>query len=151
MNSFFFPHSLSLPFPKLTIRQGSPGAPKLVFPDFKKTMTGTFLEVQWLSLCTPYAWRPGFDSWSGNWIPPATAKSSHAACRVQSLSHVWLCDPMDCSPPGSLSIGILQARILEWVAISFSQGSSQPRDWTQVSCIAGTCFNIWATREARRW
>ena len=46
--------------------------------------------------------------------------------------------------------GILQARILEWVAISFSRGSSQPRDWTQVSCIAGRCFNLWATREARR-
>ena len=44
---------------------------------------------------------------------------------------------MDCSPPGSSVRGILQARILEWVAIPFSKGSSQPRDWTQVSCIAG--------------
>ena len=131
----FFPHSLSLPFPKLTICQGSPGALKLVFPDFKKTMTGTFLEVWWLSLCAPHAGRPGFDSWSGNWIPPATAKSSHAACCVQSLSRVWLCDPMDSSPPGSLSIGVLQARILEWVAMPFSRGSSRPRDGTHVSCL----------------
>ena len=48
-----------------------------------------------------------------------------------------LCDPMDCSPPGSSVHGILQVRILEWVTISFSRGSSQPRDQNQVSCIAG--------------
>ena len=54
---------------------------------------------------------------------------------------------MDCSPPGSSIHGILQARILQWVAISFSRGSSQPRDWTQVSRIAGRCFNLSATRE----
>ena len=59
-----------------------------------------------------------------------------------------LCDPMDCSLPGSSIQGILQARILEWVAISFSRGSSQPRDQTQVSCIGGRRFNLWATREA---
>ena len=51
-----------------------------------------------------------------------------------------LCYPVDCSPPGSSVLGILQARILEWVAISFSRGSSQPRDRTWVSCIAGRCF-----------
>ena len=43
--------------------------------------------------------------------------------------------------------GILQARILEWVALPFSRGSSQPKDWTQVSCIAGWFFTDWATRE----
>ena len=60
-----------------------------------------------------------------------------------------LCNPVDCSPPGSSIHGILQARILEWVAIAFSRGSSQPRDWTQVSRIAGRRFNLWATREAQ--
>ena len=55
---------------------------------------------------------------------------------------------MGCSHPGSSVHGILQARILEWVAISFSRGSFQPRDWTQVSWIAGRFFDIWATREA---
>ena len=58
-----------------------------------------------------------------------------------------LCDPTDCSPPGSSVHGILQARILEWVAISIFKGSSRPRDWTQVFCIAGECFTLWATRE----
>ena len=61
-----------------------------------------------------------------------------------------LCDCRDCSPPGSSVCGILQARILEWVAIPFStQGSSQPRDRTQVSHIAGGFFTIWATREVQ--
>ena len=55
---------------------------------------------------------------------------------------------MDCSPPGSSIHEILQARILEWVAVPFSKGSSQPRDWTQVSHIAGRFFTSWARREA---
>ena len=59
-----------------------------------------------------------------------------------------LCDPMDCNLPGSSVHGILQARTLEWVAIPFSRGSFQPKDWTQVSCIAGRFFTIWA-REAQ--
>ena len=55
---------------------------------------------------------------------------------------------MDCSPLGSsVHHGILQARILEWVAIPFSRGSSWPRDRSQVSCIAGRCFNLWV----RQW
>ena len=60
-----------------------------------------------------------------------------------------LCDPVDCSPPGSSVRGILQARILEWVAIPFSKGSSWPRDRTRVSCTAGRHFTLWATKEAK--
>ena len=52
---------------------------------------------------------------------------------------------MDCSPPGSSVHGILQAGILEWVAIPFSKGSSQPRDWTQVFCVVGRFFTNWVT------
>ena len=55
---------------------------------------------------------------------------------------------MDCSLPGSSVHGIVQGRILEWVAISFSSGSSWPRNQTWVSCIAGRFFTNWATREA---
>ena len=62
-------------------------------------------------------------------------------CKVKE-SEVALCDPMDCSPPGSSVHGIFQARILEWVAISFSRGSSRPMDQTQISCIAGRRFNL---------
>ena len=64
-----------------------------------------------------------------------------------------LCNPMDCSPPGSSVHEIFQARILEWVAISFSSGSSQPRDRTWVFCTAGRFFANWATIYAMylRW
>ena len=68
---------------------------------------------------------------------------------VLSCSVVSLCDPVDCSPAGSSAHGILQARILEWAAMPFSTWSSQPKDWTQVSLIAGGFFTSWATREAR--
>ena len=78
-----------------------------------------------------------------------TLISIHAAAAVKSLELCpTLCDPIDRSPPGSPIPGILQARTLEWVAISFSRGSSQPRDRTQVSRIPGRRFNLWATREA---
>ena len=56
-----------------------------------------------------------------------------------------LCDPMDYSLPGSSVHGVFQARILEWVVISFSRRSSQSRDWTWVSLIVGRCLTIWAT------
>ena len=65
-----------------------------------------------------------------------------------SYTHAQSCNPMDCSLPGSSVPAIHQVRILEWVAISFSRGSSWPRDQTWVSCIAGRFFIIWATREA---
>ena len=65
----------------------------------------------------------------------------------KSLSCVQLCDPMDYSLPGSSVYWILQARILERVAIPFSRWSFQPRDETQVLHIAGGFSTIWATRE----
>ena len=61
-----------------------------------------------------------------------------------------ICDPMDCSSPGSSVHGILQEKMLEWVTIAFSKGFSQHRDKTQVSCIADRFFTIWATREAHK-
>ena len=65
---------------------------------------------------------------------------------AQSLPTLW--DLMDCSPSGSSAHGILQARILEWIAISFSRGSSPLRDQTLFFCISGRFFTVWATREA---
>ena len=65
---------------------------------------------------------------------------------AQSCPTLW--DPMDCSPPGSSVRRILWARILEWVAIPCSNGSSWPRDQNQVSYTAGGFFAVWATREA---
>ena len=73
----------------------------------------------------------------------------------KSVSHSVVSNslqPMDCSPPGSSVHGILQARILEWVAIPFSRRSSQPRGQTWVFCIAGRFLTIWAAKVSlNRW
>ena len=67
------------------------------------------------------------------------------ACVLRCVLLFW--NPMDCSPPGSSVSGILQARILEWVVIPFSRGSSLPKDQSQVSHTAVRFFTIWATKE----
>ena len=69
--------------------------------------------------------------------------SSHAVIVLVIRSCPTLCDPMGCSPSGSSLHGILQARILEWVACPFLRGSSSPRHWICVSSIAGRYFTIW--------
>ena len=88
--------------------------------------------------------------WFTSW--PSCARLHHISqnsvqsktkVKWKSLSHVTFCNPMN-----YMVHGILQARILEWVAFPFSRESSQPRDQTQVSCIAGRFFTSWATRKA---
>ena len=64
-------------------------------------------------------------------------------CVFVTQSYPTLCNPMDCSPPGSSIHRTLQARKLEWIAIPFSKGSLWPRDQTQVSCIAVRFFSVW--------
>ena len=111
---------------------------------------------------------PGQEHWSGLPFPPPGDLSDPGIkplsldqilhwqlchVKVKSESEVaqlcpTLCDPMDCSLPGSSVHGIFQAIVLEWISISFSRGSSQPRDQTQVSHIVDRCLTIWATREA---
>ena len=83
-----------------------------------------------------------------DWFCPFDSDYKKALCVCLSRSVVSLSHPMDCSPLDSSVHGILQARILEWVAVPFSTGSSWPRDQTRVSCIAGTFFTIGAIREA---
>ena len=81
---------------------------------------------------------PGFREFVNPWV-------------LVSQSYPTLCDPMNCSLPDSSVLGILQERILQWVAIPFCRGSSRPRDWTGitwVSCIAGRFFTTWASKEA---
>ena len=68
---------------------------------------------------------------------------------LAATSLIWLCNPKDCRLSGSSVNGILQGRILEWVVIPFSRGSSQSSDGIQVSSIAGRFFANWATREAQ--
>ena len=105
-----------------------------------------------IALCSPYS-RPFSEA--SFWISRAWKKVVVKVLVVQSC--LTLCDPMDCSPPASSVDGILQARILEWVipifgipfpvVIPFSWVSSWPRNWTQVSHIAGRFFTTWATRQ----
>ena len=92
-----------------------------------------------------------FDHWLFTFLPYAKTPSLSLKWSEVAQSCPTLCDPVDCSLPGSSVHGILQARILEWVTISFSRGSSRPGDWTRVSRIGGRCFNLWATREALLW
>ena len=70
-----------------------------------------------------------------------------SSCCLVTKSYLILCDPMDYSQLGSSVHGILQARILEWIAISFSRGSSQPRDRTHISCVGRQILYCWATRK----
>ena len=61
---------------------------------------------------------------------------------LQRVGHYWMTFTSNCSPPDFSVHGILQAEILKWVAISFSRGTSWPRNWTQISCIAGIFFTV---------
>ena len=79
-------------------------------------------------------------------VPRACAICCTSVCVLSHFNYVWLCDHMDHSPPGSSVHGILQARILEWVAISPSRGSSWPRDWTYISYVS--CTDSWILYEA---
>ena len=79
------------------------------------------------------------------WYVNCISIKLHKVKMLVAQSCLTLCDPIDCSPPGSSVHGILQARILVWVAIFCSRGSSRPRDRTQVSCVAGRFFAAWAT------
>ena len=79
-------------------------------------------------------------------------KSWRKVKKSESVSHLVMSDsfatPWTLAHQAPLSVGILQARLLEWVAIPFSRGSSWPRDWTCFSCSAGRFFTIWTTGEA---
>ena len=91
------------------------------------------------------------DDWEGISVSYCDSCCIKKGMKVKGLaaqSCLILCNPMDCSPSGSSAHGILQARILEWIAMPFSRGSFPSRDQTQVSCIAGRFFTVWATREA---
>ena len=97
----------------------------------------------------PWSW--GLMHWNNLYYTIWHVRASWTICSLcvcvlatQSCPTLW--DPMDCNPPGFSVHGILQACILEWIAMPSSRGASQPRDQTQISCIAGRLFSIWTTR-----
>ena len=85
--------------------------------------------------------------WPFPWDLLTTLSGDHGRCLVTKLC-LMLCDPVDSSPPGSSNHGILQARMLEWVALCFSRGSSQPKDRTCISWAGRWFLYLWATWQA---
>ena len=81
--------------------------------------------------------------------PLVVGWAAPSVCVWELLTCAWLLvTPWTVAHQAPLSMGILQARILKWVAISFSRGSSWPRDWTQSPALQADFFTLWATREA---
>ena len=102
------------------------------------------------SLCGSFQELPNFSTVASPFtFSPAMYKLQFEVLVAQSCP--ILCDPMDCSPPGSSVHGLLQARILQWVALPFSRGSSWLRDQTCVFYVAGRFFTAWANREYQQW
>ena len=88
---------------------------------------------------------------SGKMVQIKFCSGAFLCCAVL-LSHIWLFEtPWDSSPPGFSAPGYFPGKNLELVAMPFSRGSSRPRDWTQVSLIAGRFFTIWATMEVQEY
>ena len=83
----------------------------------------------------------------GGWGPTVCVCVCVCVYLLVAQWYPTVCNPMDCSLPGSSIHGILQARILEWVTIPFFRGSSWPRDWIHVSWTASSFFTFWTTRE----
>ena len=86
------------------------------------------------------------------WMNMVFTYKGMCVCMLSHFSHIWLCNHVDCSLPSSSVHGILQARILEWIAMPSSRGCSQPRDQTCTSCLpalAGGLFTTCATWEGR--
>ena len=117
----------------------------ILMPKCESVIVGFFIFQEKLEMCNCLLISTFHIPWgpSAGWVV-----TSDALCVLVTRWCLTLCGPMGDSPPGSSIHGIFQARVLEWIAISFSRGSSWPRDWTWVSCIAGKLFTVWSTREA---
>ena len=131
--------------------KGRLGICRLVSSDAVCRSRALLSEVQWRSTASSTSsnrilWSEDKDHPSLTPYPSGTVVTPREVSVAQS--HPTLCNPMDYSSSGFSVHGILQARMLEWVAIPFSKGSSWPRDQILVSCIAGRFFTVWATREA---
>ena len=101
-------------------------------------------------LCSNLSHPNSLACWLYHWLlfKKCCVSSLCVCCVSVTQLCLTLCSPMDCSPPGSSVHGILQARILRWVAMPSSRESSQPRDPIQVSLTAGGFFIVCATRQA---
>ena len=148
------------------VPQSSPSQPQLAPPVclskgmLQKSHGSPSLEVQWLRLTLHFHCRGHrfkVQSLVGELISHMLCNSAKISKQINAHVCLVMADSLRpyggiCGPPGSLVHGILQTRLLEWVAIFFFRVSSWPRDWTHVfcvSCIAGRFFTTWAIREAQ--
>ena len=98
------------------------------------------------SLCNRHLLKPYLSSYRSTELQGLDLPLTLSEMKVfLDQSYLTFCDLIDCSLPSFSVHGTLQARILKSVAISFSRGSSPPRDWTRISCIAGGFFTFWAS------
>ena len=124
-----------------------------------KSVTSLYICLLW-KWCNIHMYFIGLLFWVRFYTWSAERSTWHKASAQEMLYAVWLkvkvlfaqscltlCNPVDCSPPGSSIHGVLQERTLEWAAVPFSRRSWQPRDWTWVSCIEGRFF-LWTTKKA---
>ena len=118
-----------------------------VFPSKRVFSDESVLRIRWpkywsfsfsISPSNEYS---GLISFRMNWLDLLAGQESSQSC-------LTFCNPIDCCLPGTSVHGIFQARVLEWVAISFSRGYFRPRDQTHVFRIADRRFTVWATRKA---
>ena len=123
------------------LHDGASGSPFLPLRHGIGRLCSTPVSVKWeKSLSHPQEKKPVHCL--RNWAKAPLGLKSEKVFIIQSC--LTLCNPMDCSPPASSVHRILQARILKWVAVPSSSGSSRPRDQTWVPCIAGRLFTSWS-------
>ena len=130
----------------------------LFYPESRTKENGRFFFFPFALKLSPFenpniTWRCNSPFWIGphpnllslfeqqKWSPWITMINALRVCALSHFSHVWLCNLVDYSPPGSSVHGIALARVLEWVAISSSRGSSRPRDQTCISSVS--CIGRW--------
>ena len=121
-------------------------SPKLFLSIIIRILCISIYNPCWIKMCSPFIYLLEIIIYTKN---ICLAWYLVHVCGLVAHSCPTLCDPMDCSPPGSSVHDILQARVLEWIAISFSRGSSLPRDQTRVSHLVDRRFTVWATREVQ--
>ena len=125
------------------IRLHVPNTALDAFPDFPKFSCETAdlgFWCLWYKFSLVPHWLPGVFPIAPHSVPSAGIYCNNCCCCLVTSLCPTLCNPMDCSLPGPSVIGIFQTRILGWVAITFSRGSSWPRDQTHVSCIGRQIF-----------
>ena len=142
MSCAFFTHTVPY-LPALDVLNLLPEYPCFCFKFWPQVLWDLSSQIR-DQTCTPSIGRQSLNHWTTRDILWNMFFKLQNPWVLVTQSCPTLCNPTDYSLSGSSVHGIFQARILEWVVIAFSRGSSWPRDWIEVSCIAGRFFTMWA-------